>query len=71
MTSGIGSADVTDADAVGIVTCAMGTNLFDRPADVDAAVAIDDIMVANLAETALAMPAVDVGDGVVATLGGG
>ena len=47
--------------------CAYATNV---AALVDAAVEIDDIVVAYTSKTALSMPLVDVGDGVVSALGG-
>ena len=46
MSVGIEAADVGDADALGVVAGAMGTDLFDRTASVDAAVRVDDIMIA-------------------------
>ena len=65
------ASDVADAYAVGIVTLAMGSCLVEGAADVDAAIAIDDVVIAYLAETSGAMPAVDVGNGVVTSFGGG
>lgn len=45
---GIEAADIGDADAVGVVTWAMGTDLFDGTASVDAAIGVDDIMIADV-----------------------
>lgn len=45
-TVGIETADIGDADALGVVTWAMGTDLFDGTASVDAAVRVHDIMIA-------------------------
>ena len=46
---GIEAADISDANALGVVTWAMGTDLFDGTASVDAAVGIDDVMIADVA----------------------
>ena len=43
---GIEAADISDANALGVVTWAMGTDLFDGTASVDAAVRVHDIMIA-------------------------
>ena len=45
---GIKAADIGDANAVGVVAWAMGTDLFDGTAGVDAAIGIDDIMIADV-----------------------
>lgn len=45
-TVGIEAADISDANALGVVTWAMGTDLFDGTASVDAAVRVHDIMIA-------------------------
>ena len=47
-TVGIKAADISDADAVGVVAWAMGTDLFDGTASVDAAIGVDDIMIADV-----------------------
>ena len=47
-TVGIEAADISDANALGVVTWAMGTDLFDGTASVDAAIGIDDIMIADV-----------------------
>ena len=46
MSFGIEAADISDANALGVVTWAMGTDLFDGTASVDAAVRVHDIMIA-------------------------
>ena len=48
MSIGIESADIDDADALGVVAWAMGTDLLNGAARVDAAVRIDDIMIADV-----------------------
>ena len=48
MAVGIKAADIGDADAVCIVAGAVGTDLLDRAARVNAAVGIDDIVIANV-----------------------
>ena len=45
---GIEAADIGDADALGVVTGAMGTDLFDGATREDAAIMIDDIMIADV-----------------------
>ena len=52
---GIEAADVGDADALGVVAGAMGTDLFDGTASVDAAVGVDDIMIADVVPAEAAM----------------
>ena len=47
-TVGIEAADISDANALGVVTWAMGTDLFDGTASVDAAVRVDDIVIADV-----------------------
>ena len=49
MSVGIETADIGDADAVGVVTFGMCARLLDRTASVDAAVGIDDVMIADVA----------------------
>ena len=70
-TVGVESPDVADADGVGIVAFAVGSDHFDWATGVDAAVTIDDIVVANHLETPGFVPAVDVGNGIVLALGSG
>ena len=45
---GIEAADISDANALGVVTWAMGTDLFDGTASVDAAIGVDDVMIADV-----------------------
>lgn len=68
---GIKSTDVADADAVGIVIEAMGTNLLQRTASMDGAIAIDDEVITDALPPASLVPAVDVGHGVVLALNRG
>ena len=65
------SANVADAYAVGVVSSTMGSSLAYRATCMDAAIAIDDIMVAYLAKASGAMPTVDVGYGIVLAFDGG
>ena len=44
----IEATDIGDADAVGVVVFGMCACLFDRTASVDAAVGIDDVMIADV-----------------------
>ena len=46
---GIEAADISDADAVGVVAFCMCAGMFDRTASVDAAIGVDDIMIADVA----------------------
>ncbi len=46
---GIEAADISDADAVGVVAFGMCAGMFDRTASVDAAIGVDDIMIADVA----------------------
>ena len=50
-TVGIETADIGDADAVGVVAFGMCARLLYRAASVDAAIGIDDIMIADVAPT--------------------
>ena len=68
---GIEAADIGDADALGVVTGAMGTDLFDGTASVDAAVRVDDIMIANVVPAETLMVAADALDGAVGIGSGG
>lgn len=65
------SADVAYSDAEGVVALAMGTYFLGGATDVDASVAIDDVMVAYFSVSLGSMPAVDVGYCVVSAFGGG
>ena len=57
------SADVADADAVGVVSLAVCAYQLYRATFVNSAVEVDDVVVADLGEATLTVPAVDVGDG--------
>lgn len=48
-TVGIKAADISDADAVVVVAFCMCAGMFDRTASVDAAIGVDDVMVADVA----------------------
>ena len=48
-TVGIEAADIGDADAVGIVTFGVCAGLLHRAASADAAIGIDDVLIANVA----------------------
>ena len=62
---GIEAADIGDANAMGVVTWAMGTDLFDGTAGVDAAVRVDDIMIADVVPVEALVVAADAFDGAV------
>lgn len=62
------ATDVADAERMGVVARAMGTDLCDGTTDVDRAVAIDHIVIADGAVAPLAMPTGDVRNGVVLAL---
>ena len=49
MSVGIEAADISDANALGVVAFCMCAGMFDRTASVDAAIGIDDIMIADVA----------------------
>ena len=68
---GIEAADISDANALGVVTWAMGTDLFDGTASVDAAIGVDDIMIADVAPAEAHMVAADALDGAVGIGSGG
>ena len=57
------ATDVADADGVGVVPFAVGTWLVNGSSGMDRAVSVDDVVVADAAEPALAVPSVDVGKG--------
>ena len=65
MAVGIEAADIGDADALGVVAGAMGTDLFDGAARVDAAVRVDDIMIADVVPAEALMVAADALHGAV------
>ena len=52
---GIEAADIGDADAAGVVSGAVGARLLDGAAGVDAAVGVDDIMIADVVPAEAAM----------------
>ena len=68
---GIKATDIGDADAVGVVAGAMGSSLFDGTASVDAAVGVDDIMIANVVPAEALMVAADALHGAVGIGSGG
>lgn len=65
------ASDVADADGVGVVAGAVGSDHLGRAALLDGPVKPDDVMVANHLEAPVFVPAVDVGSGEVLALGGG
>ena len=58
---GVQSSDVADADAVGVAALHMGPDLGDVAALADRTVKQDHVVVADLSESPLTVPAVDVG----------
>ena len=62
---GIKATDIGDADALGVLTWAMGTDLFDGTASVDAAVRVDDIMIADVVPAEALMVVTDALHGAV------
>ena len=56
---GIEAADIGDADALGVVTGAVGADLLNGTANVDAAVWVDDIMIADVVPAEAFMVATD------------
>ena len=65
MSVGIEAADISDANALGVVTWAMGTDLFDGTASVDAAVRVHDIMIAYVVPSEALVVAADALHGAV------
>ena len=57
------TTDIADADAVGVVPLAVCASQLYRATFVDSAVEVDDVVVTDLGEATLTMPAVDVSDG--------
>ena len=57
------STDVADSNAVGVVSLAVCAYQLYRATFVDSAVEVDDVVVTDLGEATLTMPAVDVSDG--------
>ena len=70
-TVAVQSANIADADGVGVVAYAMGTYLTECTTGTDSAVAIDDIVVAARTEAAFTMPTVYFFDSHVLPLFGG
>ncbi len=62
---GIEAADIGDADALGVMARAMGTDLFDGTASVDAAVGVDDIVIADVVPAKALMVVTDALHGTV------
>ena len=56
---GIEAADIGDADALGVVAGAMGSDLLDGAARMDAAVWVDDVMIADVVPAEALMVAAD------------
>ena len=63
--------DIADADGVGVVAGAVGSDHLGRAALLDGSVKPDDVVVANHLEAPGLVPAVDVGSGEVLALGSG
>lgn len=61
----IKAADISDADALGVVARTMGTDLFDGTASVDAAVGVDDIVIADVVPAEALVVATDALHGTV------
>ena len=70
-TVGIETADIGDADALGVMAGAVGADFLDGTAGVDAAVGVDDIVVADVAPAEALMVAADALDGAVGIGTGG
>ena len=70
-TVGIKAADIGDADAVGVVAFGVCTGLLNRTASVDAAVGVDDVMIADVAPAEAHMVAADALHGAVGIGAGG
>ena len=56
---GIEAADISDTDTVGVVAGAMGSDLLDGAARMDATIGIDDIMIADVVPAEALMVATD------------
>ena len=67
----IKAADIGDADALGVMARAMGTDLFDGTARADAAIMIDDIMISDVVPAETLMVAADALDCAVGIGSGG
>ena len=64
------ATDIADTNTVGVVVQAVRSHLCKRSACVYAAVAVDDVVVADVAEASLLVPSANVRNGVVATVCG-
>ena len=62
---GIEAADISDANALGVVSRTMGTDLFDGATREDAAVGVDDIVIADVVPAEALMVATDALHGTV------
>lgn len=62
MTLRVETTDIADADAVSIVVFDVSTFLFQRSAGMDAAVLVDDVVVADAIPISGSVPAVNVGN---------
>ena len=71
MPVGIEATDIGNANALGVVTWAMGTDLFDGTASVDAAIRVDDIVIADVVPAEALMVAADALHGAVGIGAGG
>ena len=65
------TTDVADADGIAIVPGAVCSLLGDGASGVDAAVAIDDVVIPDIAEASLEVPLSDLSDGEVLSFGCG
>ena len=65
LVAAIHATNVTDTDAVGVVTLAVGTADVDVAARLDVAISIHHVMVANVGPALLLVPSANVGHGVV------
>ena len=68
---GIKAADIGDTDTVGVVAGAMGSDLLDGTARMDAAVGVNDIMIADVVPAEALMVAADALYGAVGIRTGG
>lgn len=64
-------ADVADADGMGVAVLAVCADFGEWSALVDAAVTVDDVVIADALEATGTVPAVDVGDGEIFAFGSG
>ena len=68
---GIEAADIGDADTLGVVAGTVGADLLDRAASVDAAVGVDDIVIADVVPAKALMVAANALHGAVGIGAGG